>query len=299
MRTEHEPRRAVAHSLPDLDEEREIDFARLGRTVLSRWWLVAAAVALGALIGYLTSLGGGDVYVARTTVYLGQPLSPTGGSQIPSVATHPTTVSEIVRSEDVVQDVAQEVGIRPGELRRGISTQTLTSSGSAQRLPQNPLVQISVRGPWSDEAAQAANLLAAAVIREVSGYVDAKVGSFEEQLRAQNRELGQIDRRLGALQGAAEGGGLSSVERLTLLSLIGFAEQRRGQLLDERTSTRQLITLAETVERSKQVTEARSARVPAQSARSAMVVGGLIGLLVGLALALLWNPVLGRRRLST
>jgi uncharacterized protein involved in exopolysaccharide biosynthesis len=30
-----------------------------------------------------------------------------------------------------------------------------------------------------------------------------------------------------------------------------------------------------------------------------MVVGGLIGLLVGLALALLWNPVLGRRRLST
>ena len=63
MRTEQESRPTI-HSLPELDGEREIDFAGLGRTLLSRWWLVAAAVAAGVILGYLTSLGGGDVYVA-------------------------------------------------------------------------------------------------------------------------------------------------------------------------------------------------------------------------------------------
>jgi len=56
----------VVRAPPAPDEEREIDFGRLGRTILKRWWIVLAAVVLGALAGYLTSVGGGDVFVART-----------------------------------------------------------------------------------------------------------------------------------------------------------------------------------------------------------------------------------------
>lgn len=278
-----------------LDEEREIDFAGLGRTILRRWWLVLLAVVLGAVLGYLASLGGPDVYVARTTLYLGTPLSPTGGAQIQSLATNPATVGEIVRSEAVVQEVAGELDIPPGRLRAGIASRAIPPPAAA-RTTQNPLVEISVRGPWQAESAEAANLLAAKVIEEISGYVDVKAEGLRAQVENQNRELQQIEERLERLEAAALRPGLSDVERLSLQSLIGFAEQRRGQVVNERTTTRQLLTLADTVERSTQVTEARAARAPAQSPRSAIVVGALIGLLAGLVLALLWEPLVGRRR---
>ena len=283
-------------STPNPDEEREIDFAGLGRSVARRWWLVLAGVVVGAVLGYLTSVGGDDVYVARTTLYLGTPLSPSGGGQIQSLATNPVTVGEIIRSEAVIQDVADEVGVGPGELRRGVSSRAIQAPASAARTGQNPLAEISVRGPWRNETALAANALAETVIEEISGYVDVKAESLREQVENQNRELEQIEGRLERLEAAATGPGLSDLERLTLQSLIGFAEQRRGQLVSERTTTRQLLTLADTVERSSQVTEARAARVPARNPRSAMVVGGLIGLLAGLAAALLWDSVAGRRR---
>lgn len=280
---------------PDDEAEREIDFAGLGRSVARRWWLVLAGVVVGAVLGYLTAVGGDDVYVARTTIYLGTPLSPSGGGQIQSLATNPATVSEIVRSEAVVQDVAAEVGVRPGELRRGITSRAIQAASAAARANQNPLVEISVRGPWREETARAANLLAETVIEEISGYVDVKAESLRDQVENQNRELAQIEGRLERLEATATGPGLSDLERLTLQSLVGFAEQRRGQLVNERTATRQLLTLADTVERSSQVTEARAARVPARSSRSGVVVGALIGFLAGLAAALLWEPVSRRR----
>ncbi len=288
MRTEHEPPRVAAPPRPELDAEREIDFADLGRRIARRWWLVLAAIVLGGLIGFLTSLGGGDVYVARTTLYLGQPTSPAGSTQVPSLATNPSTVNEIVRSEAVIQDIAGEVGVRPGQLRRGISTKTLTTTGStARQQQQNPLVQISVRGPWRDKTAPAANMLAAAVVTEVSGYVDAKVDALEQRRESQTRELTSIDGRIDELQRAVANRGLSTIERLTLLNLMGLAEQRRGILIEDRTDTEQLITLAEEVERARQVSQARAARVPAQSSRSSIVVGAFLGLLAGLLLALL------------
>jgi capsular polysaccharide biosynthesis protein len=288
--SDHERTRA-----PNDESEREIDFAGLGRSVARRWWLVLAGVVVGAVLGYLTAVGGDDVYVARTTIYLGTPLSPSGGGQIQSLATNPATVSEIVRSEAVVQDVAAEVGVRPGELRRGITSRAIQAASAAARANQNPLVEISVRGPWREESARAANLLAETVIEEISGYVDVKAESLRDQVENQNRELAQIEGRLERLEATATGPGLSDLERLTLQSLVGFAEQRRGQLVNERTATRQLLTLADTVERSSQVTEARAAPVPARSSRSGVVVGALIGLLAGLAAALLWEPVSRRR----
>jgi hypothetical protein len=298
MATEDEVGRG-RQAAPALDDEREIDFGRLGRAILARWWLVLAAVVIGAVLGYATSRGSGEVYVARTTVYLGQPLSPTGGSQIQGLATNPATVGEIVKSQDLVQSVADEVGVQPGKLRRGISTRAIFVADPAKRLPQNPLMEISVRGPWRDESAEAADLLAAAVIESTSGYVDEKAKALGDQLTAQDEELDSIDSRLDELQQAAEAPGISAAERAGLLGLIGFAEQRRGQLVEERTTTRQLLTLANTVERGKQVTKARAVKVPAQSPRSAVAVGALIGLFAGLLLALLWDPLARRVRPKT
>ena len=60
----------------DPEAEQEVDFAKYVRLLGVRWWLLAAGVVAGAVIGYLVSLGGSQVYSATATVYLGQPYNP-------------------------------------------------------------------------------------------------------------------------------------------------------------------------------------------------------------------------------
>ena len=281
MRAETEPR-TVARRLPELEPEEEVEVGRYWRAIVARWWLVAAAVALGVLAGYLLARGGDQVYEATATIYLGQPLSPSGNAQIQSLATNPATVSEIVRRHPLADQVR-------------VST-TTTSTGATARQGINPLVVISVRGDSRRETGQAAATLADDVVAQVSGYVDEKISALEERLEGQNRELTSIERRLDELQRQVAGGrNLSSVERLTLMTLAGFGEQRRGQLLEERTDTQQLLTLAQNVERSQVVRASAAREVSARSPRSSMLVGGLIGLLAGAILALLWEPLVARR----
>src|SRR5919109_1860471 len=83
----------------DLDAEREVDLRNYLNTLVVRWWLPAAGLAAGIIIGFLISLGGNQVWTANTTVYLGQPLSPTGSVQIQSDATNPSIVGTIIHNE--------------------------------------------------------------------------------------------------------------------------------------------------------------------------------------------------------
>ncbi len=286
-------------SASELDDEREIDFGRIGGTILARWWLVLAAVIVGAAIGYFTSLESGDAFVARTTVYLGQPLSPNANAQIQSLATNPATVSEIVRSDEVVSKVAEDLEIQARALRRGISTRPIVAAGTtaATRANTNPLVEVAVRGPWKGTTtADAANALAEEVVTRVSAYVDAKAEALEQKLEAENRELESIDERIDQLNQTAAAGGPDANTSLILASL---AEQRRGQLIESKTETETLLTLARNVERGKQVTLAQAQKVPAQNSKSSIIVGAIIGFLVGIVLALLWAPVVGRIRPSS
>src|SRR5919201_2901568 len=97
MRTEPELRPSPER-LPDFDIEDELDFGRYGRAVVARWWLLLAGLAAGIVIGYLTTLGGNQVYQARRTISPGQPLSPTGSTAIQSLSTNPASARQIVAS---------------------------------------------------------------------------------------------------------------------------------------------------------------------------------------------------------
>lgn len=301
MKVEDEPasveRERLAQTPPPIPEpevEQEVDFGRYGKRILARWWLVLGAVIVGVIVGYLVSLGGGNVYKATATVYLGQPLSPGGGSQVQSPATNPSTARQIARSRAVVNEVADEVGVRAPRLRSGVSTRTV--SGAIANRGQNPLVEVSVQGPWREQTAQAANLLALAVVDGVSGYVDAKIVNFESQLESQSRELESIEAQIAANQAQIDAGELSDSERLLILNLSTILEQRRAQVLEDQVQTQQLLTLATDVEQARVISEAAPVEVAARGARNSMLVGGAIGLLVGLGLALAWDPISERRR---
>ena len=258
--------------------------------------MLLAAVVVGALIGYFVSLGSGTVYRAKATIYLGQPISPNaGGGQIQSLGSNPSTPGQIAKAESTIQEAAQHIGVPPGKLRRGVSTGTV--AGALTKVGQTPLVTVSVRGPWRDKTAQAANVIAGIIVNEVSGYVDAKISALKDQEQAEAQELASTNSRIDELQRALiNGKGLSETDRLSLLSVLGFAEQRRGELVQQQTETRELLSVAVNVERSQIVTRAAAVKVNARSSKSSLAVGGLIGLIVGIALALLWDPLVQRRR---
>jgi uncharacterized protein involved in exopolysaccharide biosynthesis len=279
----------------DLDAEQEVDFGRYWWRIVGHWWVVVGAIVLGAVIGYLVSLGGGTTYQARATVYLGQPLTPSGNAQIQSLQTNPSTVSQIVKSQSVVAATAAEVGVPPNELRNGISTKAV--AGSLSKVGQTQLVEISVRGPWKRQSAEAANALAETVVERVSGYADTKIQQFTALRDSLNEQVAASDEAIQSYRDAiAAGTDLSSAERLVLVGLLQSEQQARAVLVQQRTDTELELALAEDVERGQVVTRAASSKVAAKSKQSSIIVGAIVGLVVGLLAALLWEPAKRRIR---
>lgn len=278
---------------PELEAEREVDFGRYARTILRRWWLVLGCVVVGAVIGYFATSRGEKLYDASAVVYLGQPLSPNGAAQIPSLATNTLAVSTLVKSPLVDHAVAEQLGIDETRLEDGISTGPVRAGGRI-----NNLVAVTVRGPWRDESAAAANMLAKRVVTSLLGtYTATKIQGLKEQLAVQRNELNSIQDRITAYRDALDNPKLSYTDKLLLVSLAGNAEQRRGALLENVTTNQNLLKLAQSVEASRILTPAVAEPSVARSKRTATIVGALIGFVVGIIAALLLPP-LGRVRVA-
>jgi capsular polysaccharide biosynthesis protein len=270
------------HSL-DPEAEQEVDFGRYVRLVASRWWLVVAGLILGAVVGYAVSLGGAQRYQAIATLYLGQPYSASGNVQLQAAQTNPSTVHVIAHAETVVQAVAAQCKTKPGTIRGGISTQTV--SGNISKNGQTPLVSLSVQTAKRRVASCVANALAKAVIAKTSAFANQKIANFRAQIVSNNKEIAVINQ---ALQNPS----VSSTDKLVL-------QLRLATLEDTRLSTAQLLLQASQVEAPKILTGAAAQRITARSRRNTAVVGALIGAILGALAAILWDGIaasLQRRR---
>ena len=277
MSLRERPRPAVE---PDLDAEQEVDLGRYGRAVAARWWLPLLGLIAGAIVGYLLSLGGSAVYVGQAVVYLGQPLGILGGNQVQAPNTNPSAARAIVRSESVVRRVANEVGLPVSTLREGVNATPV--QGNVPRLGQTPLVQVTVRGPRPARVAAAANELADTLVDRLSAYSATKITTLEEQLAADEAAIDALEAALAREEA-------STTDRLLF-------QLQLTQYRQDRTQTVQLLSLARNVEAPRVLTRASAVKTTARSRRNSIAVGGLIGLLLGTAAALLWEPVTRRRR---
>ncbi|MBX5475177.1 MAG: hypothetical protein IRZ20_09215 [Thermoleophilia bacterium] len=262
----------------DPEAEQEVDFSRYARLLAARWWVLAAGLVAGAIVGYAVSLGGSQVYKATATVYLGQPYSASGSIQLQSLQTNPSTVRTIVQSEAVIVQVAQRCKAKPSQFRNGISTQAI--GGNIAKSGQTPEVSISVQSPKRKVASCAANGLAAAVVDRTSAYADRKIANFRDRIAVDDRQIALINEAL-------QHGGLSVSDQLLLQIRLDSAEQ-------DRLSVSQLLQQAMLVEKPSLVTPAHSSRVTARSRRNTVVVAALIGLVLGALVALVWDRLAPR-----
>jgi uncharacterized protein involved in exopolysaccharide biosynthesis len=301
-RPETEARRAPVDG-HELDVEQEVDLGRYWHALAVRWWLPLAGIVVGALIGIAASTGGSRPYQAETIVYLGQPFAPGSTAPLQNLPTRLATVSEQVRSRALVRRVAGRVGVSPGRLRAGISTEVIAGLQSGRIEQPSPLVALRVKLPSAATAVRADNLLANAVVRGFSTFVDAKLRVYQQQQVRAQRELGEIERRIAAATDQQQrllAGRLSLTEQLVLLAnvnnVLQFSEQRRASLETTLLSVQQQIAQAKQIERARVFEPAAATRLAAPSKRTGAVVGALIGLIVGAVAALLWDPVSRRVR---
>ncbi len=278
-----EESRGHAPAAFDPQAEQEVDFGRYWRLIVAHWWLVVAGLLIGAIVGYSVSLGGNQTFKATATIYLGQPYSASGNVQLQAAQTNPSTVRQIAHAETIVQSVAQQCKAKPGDLRGGISTQTV--AGNISKNGQSPLVTISVQTKKRRLASCAANALAVAVVDKTSAFANQKIANFSGQIASDERNIAQINQAL-------ESGALSATDKLVV-------QIRLAQAQSDKLQTAQLLLQAKQVEKPGILTGAAAQQVTARSRRNTVVIAGLIGLIIGAIAALMWDGVaagMSRRR---
>ncbi len=258
--------------------EQEIDVRRYWSAITARWWLPVVGLIAGAAVAYAVSLGGADVWRGTALVYLGQPVTPFGRAG-PEPEHEPRR-----RGRDrrlgcrAASRRARGRGCARGELNGRVSVAAV--KGNVSRLGQNPLVRVRVEGEIRAGLRRPRTPLAREVVKRVSGYADAKIARARRGDRAgSTADLARLDEQLDGASADA-----------------GFLVLRRWRALLLPRHGKQNLALAQKVERARVVEEAVARKVTAQSRRNQIVVGAFLGLLLGLAAALLWESSLALRR---
>jgi uncharacterized protein involved in exopolysaccharide biosynthesis len=265
--------------VPDLDAEAEVDLGHYGRALLERWWVLLAGLVAGAVVGYLTTVGGTQFYRAQAIVYMGQPLG-VSSTPVQALNTNPSSARAIVTSESVVQRVAAKTGMSQSRIRSGTSVTAV--QGSLPKLGQTPLVQVTVKGPERGKVARAANVLANMLTAALSPSSNEKISNLSQLLESD-------DSVIRALNAALSASGLSSTDKLLL-------QLRLQAVQADRTQTAQSLSLAKHIEAPQVVTRAAAEKTSARNHRNSTAVGALIGLILGGIAALLWEPLTRARR---
>ncbi len=266
----------------DPEAEQEVDFAKYVRLLAVRWWLLAAGVVAGAVIGYLVSLGGTQVYSATATLYLGQPYSPTGSAPVNTPQTNPSAIGTVIQQQSVDEAVANACHTKVSAFRKGISTQSVATGASSKgsQSQVTPLVKLSVQARKGKVAACAANELARQVVKRLGVYPAAQIANYEAHIRFDNQDIKTI-------QAAIASSSISTTDKLILETTL-----RSDQL--DKTTNAGLLLEAKNVELPQLLTGAAARKITARSRRNTVVIAAIIGLILGALAALLWDRVVPR-----
>ncbi len=282
-----------APDFADLDEEREVDLRNYWSRLVARWWLPVLGLVAGLIVGYIFTLGGNQVYEATATLYLGQPYS--GTAPLQGLATNPTYVSQVIKSEAEARKAATAAGLRPGQVKNNLSTQTIAGAKGALKAGQTPLVSITLTGSSPKKVAVATTVLGQDIINQLSGFVDQKIEGFRALDASLTEQLASNQKQIEIEQAALKtAGNLPLLQQLVLQGNLNNAIQQKGQLLLQQTTNRQQLSQAENVEKPQFVDRPVPTKTTARSTRNSMLVGGAIGLIIGIIAALVWSPVARR-----
>jgi hypothetical protein len=284
-------------AVTDAGVEREIDLGRWKQAAVERWWLVAAGVVAGAVVGALYSLSGGSVWQASVLIAPGQPFSPSG-SPVLSYQSSPRAIDVLVTSESALERAAATAHMPVNKLRGNVSTQTVSTGASSSTASRGAtLIKITVqvnRKRWAEDAA---NALGSIVISDTTGpYVRKSIATYERKEKTYNAQLASLANLISTYNKSLTNSKFDFLTKLVVVNQLDAAIQRQGNINDKLATTDQQLTLAQNVEIAQFISHGSGVKTTARSHRNSILVGALIGLIVGAIVAIVADTRARRTR---
>jgi capsular polysaccharide biosynthesis protein len=267
---------------PDIGSEREIDLARWRAAIVARWWIVAAGLLAGAVIGAILSLSGGSVYQASVLISPGQAFSPSGAPVL-SYNSSPRGINSLVTSESVLKQAAQAAHINVSQLRGNVNTTSVLTGTGVVATRGTVLVRITVQLKKAIPAATAANTLGAVIIAQSkSPYVRRSVGVLQAQIKGFGTQLTALASQIQLLDKEIQVPSLTDIEKIILVSEVNNALLRQASISNDLASAQQQLSLVQTIEYAQRIgPPADAVKTTARSRRNSVLIGALIGLILG------------------
>jgi uncharacterized protein involved in exopolysaccharide biosynthesis len=268
--------------------EREITLRDYGRVLWSGRWLILAATVVAALVGLVLTFVTSTSYVATSEVYLGQATT-VSGTPVSTPATNPATAPTALTGDQLVDQVARELGVTPGRVRSGVEvTAPRAPGGSVGNQPT--IATITFTDESRDVARRGANLYAEAVLEETRGSSAEVVRTYEEAVARSSAEVARLERELAAYrrQLAQSPGGEAAITLQSLLFSAGqqlqvastdLTEQRLNLVKERQYGQPDIISLAQN--------PASSSSFP-NRART-VLLAAVIGFIVGVGVVFVWR----------
>jgi Chain length determinant protein len=268
--------------------DREISLRDYGRVLWSGRWLILAATVVAALVGLALTFVTSTTYTATARVFLGQATT-VSGAPFSTPATNPATAGTVLTGDNLVSQVADEIGVSPSRVRRGVSLSAPRAPGGAAG-NQPTVATITFVDDSRRVARDGANAYAEAINRRALQNFDAVFDTYargEERAKADVTRLqAQIAEFQRQLQATSAGG-----DRALFQSLLFSATTQLS--IAQTTLTTQELNRAKAEANEKpyivSLSDSPSSSASAPNRLRTTLLAGVIGLIVGVIVTFVWR----------
>lgn len=268
----------------DTPSDPQIRLDDYGRTIWRGRAIILVAVVTAAVLGLALTFIRSTTYTASSQVFLGQPTT-AGLVPITTPATNPITAPAVLKSDDIIDSVSEETGVRPGRLRRDVEISVPRAPGSSGNLPT--LVTITYTASNAAKTRDVTNSYAEAVLEfSRRGYL-AGEGVYRERFERAEADVARLRREIESLRAQLRASGADPVLQTLLLA----SNQQLTVAIGESTDAELALTKTRQIEAPAIVTvagEPSSSTAGPRRLRT-VLIAALVGLLIGIVMTFAWR----------
>ena len=282
------------------------------RRAMRRWYVIVLSVVAAVALVFLHGVSGATKQSAATaSVYLGQPFTPGGASVLTTTPlSNPQISIQYVTAPQQIAKAAAAAGIDHRSLRKHVSVLASSSAaagGGAGKTATGggpPTITINVEGPWTRAKVQTvANSLANSLITYANRYTTIKTSLIAARVRSEKEELAaalEVQRRARANLKVIDQSSAAPLDKVAssspLVSDLSSAAEQIGTLGLNLSNDQVALAATKDIESAQFISQAVGHQVSAATRRSSLVIAAMVGLIVGIGLALAWEALSSRPR---
>lgn len=281
------------------------------RRAMRRWYVIVLSVVAAVALVFLHGVSGATKQAAATaSVYLGQPFTPGGASVLTTTPlSNPQISIQYVTAPQQIAKAAAAAGIDHRSLRKHVSVLASSPAGSGAAGKAStgggpPTISINVEGPWTRGKVQtAANSLAQSLVAYANRYTTMKTNLIAGRVKTEQAEmqvLKEVQQRAHTNLAAIDSSSAAPLDKVAasspFVSDLSSAADQIGTLTLNLTNDQVALVAARDIESSQFISHAVGHSVSAATRRSSLIIAAMVGLIVGIGLALAWEALSVRPR---